>query len=133
MCTRQAFYLSKKAVRIITFSPYKCHSLQLLKDCNNMPLKQINDLQLACFINRCVNNIMPSDFRKMFTVNSALHSYDTRSKNKLHQDGHRLTLRSNTVRTAGVSVWNSLSDELSDASTYVILKNHYGRYLIDHL
>ena len=134
MCTRQAFYLpKKKAVRISTFSPYRCHSLQLFKDCNIMPLKQINDLQLACFIYRCVYIIMPSDFCKMFTVDSKFHSHDTRIKNYLHQDCRKLMLRSNTVPIAGVLLWNSLSDELSDASTYVIFKNVNRRYLIDHL
>ena len=28
---------------------------------------------------------------------------------------------------------NALSDDLSDALSYVIFKNHYRRYLIDHL
>ena len=81
----------------------------------------------------CVNKIMTSDFCKMFIVNSTFHSHDTRIKNKLHQDSHKLMLRSNTVRIAGVLLWNSLSDELSDASSYVIFKNYYRRYLIDHL
>ena len=89
-----------------------------------MPLKQINVLQLAYFIYRCVNKIMPSDFCKMFIVNLTFHSHDTRIKNKLLQDSHKLTLRSNTVPIAGVLLWNSLSDELSDASTDFIFKNH---------
>ena len=74
---------------------------------------------------------MPFDFRKMFTVNSTYHSLDT--KNKLHQYSHKLTLRSNTVRIAGVLLWNSLSDELTNAATYFIFKNHYTRYRINHL
>ena len=106
MRTRQAFYLSKKAVGIKTFSPHRCHFQQLFKDCNIMPLKQINGSQLACFIYRWVNEIMPSDFCMMFIVNLTFHSHDTRIKNKLHQDSHKLTLRSNTVRIAGVLLWN---------------------------
>ena len=56
----------------------------MFKDCNIMSLKQINDLQLACFMYRCVNNIMPFDFCDMFTVHSTFNSHDTRIKNKLH-------------------------------------------------
>ena len=33
------FICQKKAVRLITFSPHRCHSQQLFKDCNIMPLK----------------------------------------------------------------------------------------------
>ena len=42
--------------------------------------------QLACLCveYRCVDNIMPSDFCKMFIVNSTFHLHDTRIKNKLH-------------------------------------------------
>ena len=94
--------MSKKAVRIITFSPHRCYSQQVFKDCSIMQPKQSNDLQLACFMYRCINKIMPSDLCKMFIVNSTFHSLDTRIKNKLHQDSHKLTLRSNTVRIASV-------------------------------
>ena len=82
---------------------------------------------------RCVNNIMPFDFCKMFAVNSTFHSHNTRTKNKLHQDSHKLMLRSNTVRIAGVLLWNSLSDDLTDALTNFSFKNRYRRYLINHL
>jgi len=64
------FCLSKKVVRLITFSSYKCHSLPLHKACNFMPRQLINDSQPACFMYPYVNNIMPVDLCKIFAVNS---------------------------------------------------------------
>jgi len=74
------------------------------------------------------------DSRKMFAVNSTFHSHGTKIKiYKWHQHCHKLTLLINTVRIAGELLWNSLSDESTDNSTYFSFRNHYRRYLISHL
>lgn len=125
--------LQKKAIRIITNSPWKCNTVALFKRLYILPLFTLNSLQLGCFMYRCVNDLIPTKFRSMFIRNDLVHSHNTRNKSKLHMPSHRLKLRATTVRVAGVMFWNGLSPEIQTLSPLFRFKNKLKKELFDNI
>jgi hypothetical protein len=104
------YICQKKSIRIITHSQWLAHSAPLFKKLRVLPVHNIDELQLACFMYQCVNNKLPNYFCDMYMKNSDVHVYNTRQKDQLHQNCCMLNLRACTVRFAGVNLWNSVSN-----------------------
>lgn len=130
---QELFICQKKAVRIITGSKYNSHTTPLFSNLRILPITNLNDFQVACFIYRCVNNLLPQKFCIMFNSNSSVHSHNTRHKSDLRHQYHRLCLRKNTVRIFGTILFNSLSIELRNISTYTAFRSNYKNKLLDNL
>ena len=64
-----------------------------------------------------MNNLVPSFFVDMFTVNRATHNYNTRQKNNTHVPSYRITVREHSVSVCGVKMWNDIPEELKELST----------------
>ena len=90
------------------FLTRNAHSAPLFHKLQILPIFNINDLQLACFIYSATHGLLPFYFINMFQVNSYIHTHDTRQKDKIHQIGHKLNLRKLTVTVAGPLLWNAL-------------------------
>jgi len=71
------FISQKKIIRIITLSKYNTHTKPLFARLSLLTVYQLNDFQVACFVYRCVHNILPSKFCSMFCTNDSVHSYIT--------------------------------------------------------
>lgn len=127
------FLRQKRIIRIITGSKFLSHTAPLFKLLNILPLADLNDLQVACFVFRCRKNLLPHKFCSMFITNSSIHSHNTRHKFDLTHVYHRLTLRSVTVRFYGITLWNSLSDQLKNCHTLYQFKKLYKHFLISNL
>ena len=94
------FILQKKALRIITFSSYNEHSSPLFKDLNVVKLSDIITFQLAVFMYKFHNNLLPPVFDPYFNSVRMLHNYNTRlssdlcyseSQNKLWNIQHKIS------------------------------------------
>ena len=77
------FILQKKALRIITFSSYNEHSSPLFKDLNVVKLSDIITFQLAVFMYKFHNNLLPPVFDPYFNSVGMLHNYNTRLSSKM--------------------------------------------------
>ena len=71
----------------------------------------------------------PKAIQSMFTLNSTMHSYSTRSSSKFHIFGVRTNFFKSTVRHQGPIVWNSLNC-LSPARNVFQFKKHLKKYLL---
>ena len=65
-----------------------------------------------------MNNLVPSYFVNMFTVNSAIHNYNTRQNNNLHIPRYRTKVRKHSVSVCGVNMWNDIPEEFKELRTY---------------
>ena len=90
----------------------------------------INKLQTACFMYKVMNNLVPSFFVNMFTVNSAIHNYNTRHKNNLHIPSYCTTVREHSVNVCGVNMWNDILEEFKERRTYNQFRLKCKRYLL---
>ena len=58
-----------------------------------------------------MNNLVPSFFVNMFTVNSSIHIYNTRQKNNfLHAPIYHINVREHSVKVCGVKMWNGVPE-----------------------
>ena len=73
--------VQNKVLRIITNSPQNTHAPPIFIKLGILTVFNINKLQTACFMYKVMNNLVPSFFVNMFTVNSAVHNYNIRQKN----------------------------------------------------
>jgi hypothetical protein len=123
----------KKVIRLITNSKYNSHTKPLFKSTSILPLPDINNLQVACFVFRCLHNLLPRKFCLMFNTNSSIHDHYTRHSADLRHNYHRLTLRTNTTRIYGAKLWNSLTDSIRNLTSINCFKRHYKLYLLTNL
>ena len=63
----------------------------------------------------------------MFTVNSAIHNYNTRQKNNLHVPIYRTKVREHSVNVCGVNMWNDIPEEFKELRTYNQFRLKYKR------
>ena len=101
------FILQKKALRIITFSSYNEHSSPLFKDLNVT-------FQLAVFMYKFHNNLLPPVFDPYFNSVRMLHNYNTRLSSKMTYVIPKVRTNYGTfnIRFQGAKVWNDISDDL---------------------
>ena len=79
-----------------------------------------------------MNNIVLSFIVNMFTVNSAIHNYNTRQKNNLHVPvpSYRIKVREHGVRVCDVKIWNNIPEELKELRTCDQFRLKCKRYLL---
>ena len=108
------FILQKKALRIITFSSYNEHSSPLFKDLNVVKLSDIVTFQLAVFMYKFHNNLLPPVFDPYFNSVRMLHNYNTRLSSKMVYVIPKVRKNYGTfnIRFQGAKVWNDISDDL---------------------
>jgi len=90
-----------------------------------LPIFNINDLQLACFMYSDTHGLLPFYFINMSQFNSCIHTHNTRQKDKIHQIVHKLNLRKFTVTIAGPLLRNALPTYLYILPNKKIFCNRY--------
>ena len=108
------FILQKKALRIITFTSFNDHSSPLFKDLRVVKLFDIIALQLAVFMYKFHNKLLPPVFDHYFNPVRNVHSYNTRLSSKMTYaiPKARTNYGIFNIRFQGAKVWNDISDDL---------------------
>ena len=104
--------IQKKYVRIITFSDFRAHSKPLFKKLSVLTVYDLYKYQLAIFMFKNFNGLIPATHRVMFKLNSDLHSYKTRNSLKYHVSYCRTSCRQNVAQNLGPRLWNSLPQDI---------------------
>ena len=75
-----------------------------------------------------MNNLVSSFFVNMFTVNSAIHKYNTRQKINLHVPSYHTEVREHSVSACVVNMWNDIPEEFNELRTYNQFRLKCKRY-----
>ena len=118
--------LQKRVVRIINKSDFLAHTSPIVKELHLLKLQDIRILQIYQFIFSFENKKLPYKFQEMFTLNSQIHNYNTRSKHLLHIPPVRTNYRQFSIRYQGPTLFNSLSNELSKMHPIIYLQRTKG-------
>ena len=102
------FLLQKKAIRICTKSDYRAHTSELFQSLHTLKLQDINKLQIASLMQRYHAKTLSPYLMNMFTVNSNIHSYNTRSSNRFHRWNYSNNKSKYSLRHTGPALWNDL-------------------------
>ena len=73
------FTIQKKAMRIITHSPFQCHSSPLFKKTNNLNIFQIIKYYASIFMFKKLNSTVPNVFQQNRFLSYSYHIYETRN------------------------------------------------------
>ena len=64
------------------------------------------------------NNMLPELFSSMFTTNSQIHTYPTRTSSNLHITIGNFKGVYRTVRYSGVKIWNNIKSQINISSNF---------------
>jgi len=120
----------KKIIRICTNSPFLAHSPPLFASLNTLTVHDIHRLQLAIFMYKHYNNLLPDIFSDYFTKSNVIYHYFTRHSHMYRPFNFRTDLARNTIRRQGPLMWRSISPTIRDSSTLYYFKNKFKAELI---
>ena len=72
---------------------------------------------------------MPPSFSDYFSENNTIHSYNTRSANKVYTKYERTNYRRFSVRYRGAIIWNSLPNSLKEIKSLQLFKRKLKKLL----
>ena len=106
------FLLQKKAIRIITNSPYNAHTEPLFKSTKILPLRELSNLTKLQFIFSYKNGLLPSSFDGIWIFNhERQNELELRNASDLYVPTARLKSVENFPLFAFPKIWNDLSDD----------------------
>ena len=122
--------LQKRALRLCSNSHYLAPSQPLFKKFNTLNIYDINKLQIASLMHRFFSNSLPPNLQRLFSLNSSIYSYNTRSSNKFHQWNISSHLLHCSLRYVGPKIWNSLPSSLQSISFNNAFKRLFKKHLL---
>ena len=81
---QRLYLLQKRAIRIITKSPYLAHTNILFKNLNILTIFDLNVYCVAIFMYQYFKNVLPEIFNNSFTHQYSINRYPTRHSNDLY-------------------------------------------------
>ena len=123
------YYLQKRAVRAVTNSDHRAHTL--FSKLKILDIFQINTLDIVKFMFRYHNNRLPPLFLNLFMTNSKVgHRYDTRTAGNYRVHSCRTNIKKFTILYQGPMVWNSLPPSITNLSSFSTFRNKVLEFLL---
>ena len=124
--------IQKKIVRIITFSPYLCHTDPIFKDLNLLPISKLVTQRIGLLMFKYSIHSLPSVIEDLFTCNTSVSNHNTRNKSKLRQPRSNCEYMYRNISFTGVYIWNKIQDHINVYSTYSTFKDALKSFLLVH-
>ena len=121
--------LQKKAMRIISHSPYTSHAAPLFVKLNILPIYDMISLQIGVFMFNCYKDLLPLPFKGYFQLNCHIHSYNTRNANNFHTPLAQTCSTKRSIFYFGPILWNDLPLSMKQANSANYFKFLLKRYL----
>ena len=102
--------LQKRAIRLITSSPYRSESAPLFQSLQILSVFQVYVFKLSVLMFKFVNGDVIESIKDMFSINKEIHDHFTRQSNKLHVPKCNKTITQTNVRFRCVKIWNYIYD-----------------------
>ena len=102
----------KRALRIMCGAKYSAHTESLLKGCNILKIEDIFKLSCLQLYHKYINCMLPSFFNNIFTMNTDIHSYETRDRDNLHYFPYNREGASKRIRHSMPNLINLLSADV---------------------
>ena len=80
----QLYLIQKKVTRIISFSNYNTHSIDIFKQLNILLLNKLVVNRIGLMMYKHANNLLPPAINDLYIENCEVHNYPTRQKHLLH-------------------------------------------------
>ena len=115
--------LQKKIVRAITFSPYLAHTEDLFCRLKIFLFKKLVIHRIGIQMFKYHKEMVPKSVCELFTLNSSIHSYNTRNKDKIRSAYGKHKFMYRNFRFVSVHVWNYLASNIIINTSLADCKN----------
>jgi len=82
-----------------------------------LKLNEIYDLQIALFMYKYMNSLLPNPLKSLFVINKQLHTYNTRNKNNPIVPRHKTELGKKCLSHMGPIIWNTVPNNIKEKKT----------------
>ena len=127
------FKLQKRAVRIISHSPYRAHTKPLFSRLHIFNIYEMFKFQVAIFMYSCHNNQLPVSLLECFRLNKSIHEHNTRSANNFHLPHVRTSLHKKSLFFIGPQIWNQLPERIRISQSLDVFKRRYKGYFFQYV
>ena len=124
------YYLQKRAVRAITNSDYRAHTAPLFSKLEILDIFQVNTFEIAKFMFRSHNDLLPPLFLNLFMTNSQIHRYDIKTASNYRVNFCRTNIKKFTILYQGSKIWNCLPVSITSLSSFRIFKNKVLEFIL---
>ena len=123
--------LQKKAIRVITKSPFNSHTGPFFLQYKLLNITQIKFLQTCEFMYKYTNNLLPPSFALFFCLSTNTHN--TRSNDDYKCIFARTNIRKFSLKYQGPAAWNSLPKHIRTAMCLAHCKHLVRAHTLDHV
>jgi hypothetical protein len=114
--------LQNRAVRLITRSSFRSSCNPLYARLHLLKLCDITKFQTAQFMYKMKSHLLPLSCMRHVTVIDQVRPYHTRQLYYFTMYGFRTVIRESSINIRGPKLWNSLSPEIQNVSSVIMLK-----------
>ena len=111
-------------------SDYRAHTAPLFSKLKILDIFQINTLDIAKFMFRYHNNLLPPLYLNLLMTNSQVHTYDTRTAGNYRMHSCRTNIKKFTILYQGPRVWNCLPASITNLPSFSTFKNKVLEFLL---
>ena len=105
--------LQKRAVRIIMNLRRRESTTVFFGKLRILKMEDIYIFSGTIFMYKFINKMLPPMFDNFYTVNNAVHKYNTRQSDYLHTPIFKSFLGSSSIRSRGVKLWTDAVNNMS--------------------
>ena len=121
----KVFKIQKRALRVISNSPYLSHSKPLFDKYKTLNIFDLYKKETGICMYKYKQDMLPQSFDGIFTEHQANHKYNTRNKSDYQLPIHKVR----TILNVGPKFWNELPLYLKSARTIGQFKRNLVLYL----
>ena len=125
------FKIQKKCLRIMTNSHYLTPSAPLFKKLSLLNIYDINKQELATFMYKYKNRLLPTPFSDLFKYNNQVHNHNTRSSSKFHLWSIKSSHEAKSLSHVGPKQWNMIPRVITNSQFMSSFKKQYKLFLIN--
>ena len=126
--------LNNKLLHIAQNCKLRCRTNNLYRQYNTLPLPTLHQYEVLLFVHKCMyrSHSLPAVFNDYFQLNNCVHSYDTRSSDKIHLFAADSSFGTKCIKFKGCLLWNNLPKNLSDISSHAVFKRELKTYMLQN-
>ena len=125
------FTIQKKAMHIITHSPFQCHSSPLFIETNNLTIFQIIEYYASVFMFQELNSTVPNVFQQDRFMSYSYHTYETHNDLSIRTPLFKPWISKKSIFIHGIKIWNNLPPEIKSMVKKSKLKKIIRKKIID--
>jgi len=124
------FKIQKRIVRMLCNAKYLDHTDPLFLECKLLKVNSVYEYAIAIFMYKIKNDLSPKCMKEYFSINSDIHSYNTRQASLYHVPNYRNDKCQVSIKYQGPTIWNNIPEDIRNSSSLNSFKIHVKRYLL---